>query len=392
MPPPSQPPAGYRSWAEISVTALQHNYATLRDFVAPHAIVCAVVKANAYGHGAAGCAQALQKEGAKWFGVSSPQEGAELRRANITGRILLMSGFIRGEEELLIEQNLTPIIWEWNHIELLENAAERLDRAPESIAVHLKVDTGMGRLGVALADLPQIAAVLRSAHFVFLEGLATHLASAEVLDAPDVEAQLLRFDEAALAITEAGLSPLFFHLANSAAIATRERTWKNLVRPGLSLYGYCLPLISIVTGTPDHDHDLPLKPVLTWKTRVLAIRDVGARQAIGYNGGYVTQAPARLAVLPVGYADGLSRHLSSRGRVIIREDYANIAGIVSMDLTIIDVTGIPGVDVGDEVILLGENANGRRKVTVWDMASHAQTIPYEVLTAISARVPRVYVE
>src|SRR5262245_51501553 len=166
----------HRSWAEISITTLQHNYATIRDYVAPDAIVLSVVKANAYGHGTAPCAMALQKEGAKWFGVTSAAEGMELRKAGITGRILLMSGFVRGEEELLFEHNLTPVIWDWNHVELLENVAEKLDRAPESIAVHLKVETGMARLGVPIADLPPMLDVLKSAHFVFLEGVMTHLA------------------------------------------------------------------------------------------------------------------------------------------------------------------------------------------------------------------------
>jgi alanine racemase len=186
------------------------------------------------------------------------------------------------------------------------------------------------------------------------------------------------------------LAPAYHHMANSAAIATRERSWKNMVRPGLSLYGYYLPSTSIVTGIPDHSHDLPVIPVLSWKTRIIAVREVSANQSVGYNGAYVTQAPARLAVLPVGYADGFNRHLSSRGRVIVRSDYARVVGNVSMDLTIIDVTGMPGVDVGDEVILIGES--GSKKITAWDHASHSQTIPYEVLCGISARVPRVYTD
>src|SRR5262249_8626689 len=155
-----------------------------------------------------------------------------------------------------------------------------------------------------------------------LEGVMTHLASSEVIDAPDVEAQILRFDDACVAVIEAGLSPLYFHMANSAAIATRDRTWKNMVRPGLSLYGYYLPFVSVVAGHPAPPAELPVKPVMSGKPRIIPIRDVGARQPVGYNGGYVTQAPARLAVLPVGYADGLNRHLSSRGRVIVREDYS----------------------------------------------------------------------
>ncbi|MGH9650511.1 MAG: alanine racemase, partial [Terriglobales bacterium] len=370
--------------------ALQHNFATIRDYVSPQAAVCAVVKANAYGHGAARCALALQGEGAKWFGVSGTEEGAELRRAGVTGRILLLSGFWHGEEEAVLEYNLTPAVWDWNHIELLENAAEKMDRAPESVAVHLKLDTGMTRLGVSLADLPTMAQVFQEAQFVMLEGVFTHLASAEVLDAPDVDAQIQRFEDAVNVMIEQGLSPLYYHMANSAAIVTQPRARKNMVRPGISLYGYYLPFSSIISHAPDSSHELPVKPVLSWKTRILSLRDVGARQPVGYNGAYVTQAPARIAALPVGYADGLSRQLSSKGRVIVRDDYAAIVGNISMDITLIDVTGIPGVEVGDEVILIG--SQGRRSITAWDHASLAMTIPYEILTGLSKRLPRRYVE
>lgn len=380
------------TWCEISITNLQHNFATIRDYVAPDATVCAVVKADAYGHGAVECSRALQKEGCKWFAVSSTDEGISLRKAGITGRILLITGFWRGEEELVVEHNLTPVVWDWEHIERLENAAEKLDRAPESVAVHLKVDTGMSRLGVPLADLAGLLQVFHEARFVMLEGVLSHLASSEVQDAPDVEAQLTRFDDAVATVNASGLSPIYFHIANSAAIATRERTWKNMVRPGLSLFGYYLPFTSVIHGTPDSSHELPVVPVLRWKTRIIAIREVGGHQPIGYNGTYVTQAPARLAVLPVGYADGFSRHMSSRGRVIVRDDFASIVGAVSMDLTIIDITGIPGVEVGDEVVLIGESASGRRKITAWEMATHAQTVPYEILCGIHQRVTRVYVE
>lgn len=378
------------TWVEISRTALQHNYATIRDYVAPNAVVCAVVKADAYGHGAVECALALQKEGAKWFGVSTPEEGVALREAGVRGRILLMSGFWRGAEEIVIQHNLTPAVWDWEHVELLENAAEKLDKAPQSMPVHLKVDSGMGRLGVAAHDLAPMISVLQAANCVMLEGVFTHFASAEVVDAPDVDAQIVRFEDALLAIAKAGLQPVYTHMANSAAIATRERTWKNMVRPGISLYGYYLPFTSVIGGMADAAPELPVIPALSWKTRIVSLRDVDAHTPIGYNGAFITQSPARLAVLPVGYADGFSRHHSNRGRVLVRGDYANVVGNVTMDLVTIDVTGMPGVAVGDEVVLIGEQ--GTRKITAWDHAAHAQTIPYEILCAISARVPRTYVD
>ncbi len=377
-----------RTWAEISVSRLRHNFRTVQDYVAPQATVCAVVKADAYGHGAQGCARALETEGAQWFGVTSTHEGMLLRDAGIKGRILVMTGFFRGEEEYIVQNNLTPTIWDWNHLELLEDAAEKLGK--DKVNVHLKVDTGMTRLGANLWDLPKLAGALRDARHVRVEGFYTHLASAEVVDAASVDQQLERFSHASATMIEHGLSPLYYHVANSAALATRQKSWMNFVRPGLALYGYHLPFVSATTGAPDLSHELPLLPVLTWKTRIIALREVPAGTAIGYGGAYVTPAPARIAILPVGYADGLNRQLSSRGRVIVRSDYASIIGNVAMDLTTIDVTAIPGVNIGDEVIILG--SQGTRSIGPWEHASLASTVAYEILCAISKRVPRKFVD
>ena len=396
------------TWAEISLTALRHNFRTIQDFVAPGATVLAVVKADAYGHGAAECARALEAEGACWFGVSSTEEGVCLRQAGIKGRILLMSGFWRAEEQAIVEHDLTAAVWDLGHIELLEAAARKFHPSPHAktprdedsdrdaghpVPVHLKIDTGMARLGINRNAIGEFAEVLKQAEDVTLEGAFSHFASAEVLDSPAVSAQLQRFDSAVAALHQNGLDPVYLHMANSAALATRPNTWKNMVRPGISLYGYYLPFTTAGSNAPDPSHELPVKPVLSWKTRILALRDVPAHSPISYNGTYVTQAPARIAVLPVGYADGLSRHLSSsgagRGRVIVRGEYAAIVGTVTMDMTMIDVTGIPA-EAGDEVILIG--ASGSKSITARDLASHAQTIPYEILCGISKRVCRKYVE
>jgi alanine racemase len=307
----------------------------------------------------------------------------------------LLSGFWRGEEAAVVEHDLTPAIWDWNHIELLEDAVEKFRKGKAKkddrpFPVHLKVDTGMNRLGVPMSDLDEMARALNSARHVTLEGLFSHIASSEILDSPESAAQVMRFEDASTKIIASGLSPIYFHLANSAAIAARPETWKNMVRPGLSLYGYYLPFTSVVTGTPDSSHELPVIPALSWKTRILAMRDVPAGQGIGYNSTYITKSPTRIAVLPVGYADGLNRHLSNKGRVIVRNDYAAMVGLVSMDLTMVDVTGVPGVSVGDEVILIGGNDN--RQITAWEMAQICGTSPYEVLCNISKRVPRKSVE
>ncbi len=375
------------TWAEVSLAALRRNFRITQDFVGPNVTVCAVVKADAYGHGAIECARALEGEGAAWLGVTSPDEGVRLREAGIRGRILLMTGFWRGEEEAVLEHKLTPAIGQIESLNLLDAAAARrkLGRVP----VHVKLDTGMARLGVPLAQLGELLAALRACEHIALEGVFTHLASAEVVDADDVEQQAILFDGSVAEIVRAGFQPRLLHVANSAAIAARRALHKNFVRPGISLYGYYLPFVSS-SGRPTERRGLDVRPVLAWKTRIIGLRDVPAGQRIGYGGAFVAEGPARLAVLPLGYADGLNRHLSSLGRVIVRGSYAPIVGNVSMDITLIDVTAVAGAEIGDEVTLIGEQ--GTCRIDAWEHATHAHTIPYEILCAISKRVPRRYVE
>jgi alanine racemase len=297
-----------------------------------------------------------------------------------------MTGFWRGEEEEIVRLGLTPTVWEVGHIELMERAAARLGVAQQEI--HLKLDSGMGRLGAAPEDLPKILAALKSSPHLQLEGFGTHLASSEVLDAPSVGDQLKVFADARRLLREAGFNPPLVHAANTSAVISHHESWNTMVRPGLALYGYHLPFERAGREVSGAGLKLPLKPVLTWKTRILSLREMRAGQALGYGGTYVTKAPARIAVLPVGYADGLNRGLSAGGRVIVREHYAPIVGRISMDLTLVDVTGIPGVTVADEVVLLGSHDG--LSVDAAEHAELAYTIPYEILCAISKRVPRKY--
>lgn len=349
--------------------------------------VCAVVKADAYGHGALECSKALEAEGAKWLGVTSLDEAIPLREAGIRANILLMTGFWRGEETEIVRLHLTPTVWELWQIESLDKAAAALGAAQHP--VHLKVDTGMGRLGVAVDQLPAVLNVLREAKHLTVEGLSTHLASSEIMDAPSVGEQQRSFDTARRLVREAGFDPKYAHVANTGAVISRRETWNTMVRPGVALYGYYLPFQRAGREVSGGTLRLPVKPILTWKTRILSLRNFGANHALGYNGTYVTKAPARVAVLPVGYADGFNRQLSNRGRVILREHYAPILGSISMDLTLVDVTGIPGVAVGDEVILLG-TCDGL-SVDALEHARLANSSPYEILCNISKRVPRRYV-
>jgi alanine racemase len=383
------------TWAEVSLSTLRQNFRIVQKHVGSGVTVCAVVKADAYGHGAVECSRALEAEGAQWLGVTSLDEAIPLRDAGIRANILLMTGFWRGEENEIVRLRLTPTVWEPWHIESLERAAAALGaRHP----VHLKVDTGMGRLGVAIEELPALLAALKSARHLVLEGFSTHLASSEIMDAPSVADQERKFEEARRMVRDAGMDPALIHVANTSAVISRRETWNSMVRPGIALYGYHLPFQRAGREVSGGTLRLPVKPVLTWKTRILSLRNFAANQALGYGGTYVTKAPAHVAALPVGYADGYNRQLSNRGRVIVREHYAPIVGRISMDLTLADVTGIPGIAVGDEVILLGSpdgrsldgQSNDGLSVDALEHAELANSTPYEILCNISKRVPRKY--
>ena len=374
------------TWADISLATLRQNFRTVQKHVGAGVTVCAVVKADAYGHGAVECSRALEAEGARWLGVTSLDEAIPLRDAGIRSDILLMTGFWRGEESEIVRLRLTPTVWEPWHIESLDKAAAALGVARHP--VHLKVDTGMGRLGVSVDQLPAVLDALRAARNLGLEGLSTHLASSEIMDAPSVAEQARAFDTARRMVREAGMQPKFVHVANTGAVISRRETWNSMVRPGVALYGYYLPFQRAGREVSGGTLRLPVKPILTWKTRILSLRNFGANQALGYNATYVTKAAAHVAVLPVGYADGYNRQLSNRGRVIVRDHYAPIVGSISMDLTLADVTGIPGIAVGDEVILLG--ACDGMNVDALEHARLANSSPYEILCNISKRVPRRY--
>jgi alanine racemase len=387
------------NWAEISLSALGANYRAIVRHLArpslalpagqpgtPAVTPCCVIKCDAYGHGVIEVARSLEDAGAVWLGVTSTEEGVAVRQAGVRLPILVMTGFWRGEEEALLRRRLTPAIATACHVEALEAAARRL-RLSERIPVHLKVDTGMARLGVSLNELPALAARIAASPAVELQGVFSHLAESEVLDSPFAEVQRAAFEQAIAELASAGLHPRYRHLANTAATVARPESWHNMVRPGLALYGYSLgcqgPHVSEVAR-------LSLTPVLTWKTRIIALRDIPAGASVGYNRRWQAARPTRLAVLPVGYGDGFNRHLSNRGQVILHDRYALIAGNVSMDLTMIDATDIPQAAIGDEVLLIGRSQNC--SIGADDHARVAGTVVYEILCGLSPRIPRVYVE
>ncbi|MGA8273031.1 MAG: alanine racemase, partial [Candidatus Sulfotelmatobacter sp.] len=257
------------TWAEVSLTRLRQNFRTVVNHAGADVTACAVVKADAYGHGAVECARALESEGAKWQGVTSLDEAIPLRDAGVDSRILLMTGFWRGEESEIVRLRLTPTVWEPWHIESLERAAAF---GAGRHAVHLKVDTGMGRLGVSLDELPVVLKALKAAPHLVLEGLSTHLASSEIMDAPSVAEQERRFEDAQRVVRAAGFEPSLIHLANTSALISRRETWNNMIRPGIALYGYYLPFQRAGREVSGGTLRLPVKPVLTWKTRILSMR------------------------------------------------------------------------------------------------------------------------
>jgi alanine racemase len=371
------------TWVEISLPALRHNYQAIRRRVGEHVTVCAVLKADAYGHGVVECARALEAEGASWVGVTTTEEGIRLREAGVGTRILLMTGFWRGEQEEIVRNRLTPAVWDWWQLGALETALGRLQKEGDPpFPIHVKVDTGMARLGVPDYHTRMFLQRLKAAPNIEMEGLFTHLSSADQLQKDTTELQVARFAEFESCAREQGFRPRYVHLANSACVAARPEVWRDMVRPGIALHGYVRP-----AGHPRLG-ELQLKPVLSWKTRIVSLKDVPAGQPVGYHGTYITKVPSKLAVLPVGYADGLDRRLSNQGTVIVRGRCAPLAGRISMDLTLADVTHIEGVNVGDEVTLLG--CDGTRSISAVDHARAAGTIAHDVLCSISSRVPRRY--
>ncbi|MGB7554870.1 MAG: alanine racemase [Candidatus Korobacteraceae bacterium] len=376
------------NWAEVSLPALRHNFRVLRKHLGADVTICAVVKCDAYGHGAEECALALEQEGATWFGVTSTDEGALLRDAGVAGRVLVMCGVYRGEEDDAVRLSLTPAVFRLQDAEALAHAATR-QRLPSPVPIHLKIDTGMARLGLPLADLESFAEGIQRLPQIELEGVFSHLASSEVLDDKATQQQIERFKSALQTLAARGLRPRLRHLANTSAAIERPDTRHNFVRPGLALYGYeqqpCYHDGSSAITSP-----LPLQPVLAWKTHVIAIRDVPAGQALGYNGAYVTAAPARIATVSVGYGDGLSRRLFGSGEVLLRGQRAPMRGRISMDLTLVDVTHIPAVAIGDEVTLIGRS--GAQEITASDLARWEGTVVYETLCNLTKRVPRRYIE
>jgi alanine racemase len=371
------------TWAEIDLDALASNYQLIQKQVGPAIKVLAVVKANAYGHGALACARRLAQEGASWFGVALPEEGIELRAYGITQDILCLGGFWDGQASACIQNALTPVVYRLDMLEAFDRAA----RDKGVVAnVHLKIDTGMGRLGVRFDEVGEFAPRLKRFENLRIDGLMTHFAAA---DDPSCETltedQISRFAEAVKVCRSAGHNPTYLHSANSAGIYSHPEAWGNMIRPGGVLYGLWRDIL-----LPSAQHN-ELKPVMALRSKIALLKWVPAGDTIGYGCTFEASRKTLVATVPIGYDDGYPRRLSNRAHVIVRGAYASVVGRISMDLTLVDVTGVPGVALGDYVTLLGNAAEGALAITAEELAKTAGMLSYEITCGIGQRVPRMSV-
>ena len=383
-------------WADVSLPALTHNFESIRAYVnpgsekrrTPRQVLC-IVKGNGYGHGGPPVSKALEKAGADWFGVTCTEEGIALREAGVRKPILILTSFVPGEEKRLLEHNLTAVIHRCEQLSQLESAAAR--RGKKKISFHLKIDSGMNRLGIVPSSVDCFARQLAKSRHLQLSGVMTHFASSEAFSdtvaGRQTREQEERFYAAVERLRALGIDPGIIHLANSAAIVTRPETWADMVRPGAILYGYH-PGYEPVEQRLEIEKRLPLQAVMSLRARIISLRDVPAGAGVGYGSSFVAQQPSRIGVLAAGYGDGIHRGLSNRGKVLIHGTLAPMVGIISMDVTMIDVTAVPGVEMGDTATIYG--TDGKFSHPAHLVARSVGTVTSDLLCAVSQRVPRFY--
>ncbi len=371
-------PPGRPTVCFIDHDALRWNLRQIRAKVGANVKILSMVKANAYGHGAAAIAQTLSATGGDAFGVATLEEGIELRQAEIREPILVLAGAYEDQLEQFFAYALIPVAHELRQLKQLEAVVLRRGA---TLDVHLKVDTGMGRLGLVAAETEDWLPEIKKLTALRIAGVFSHFSHAENVEGEYTRKQLEIFNRVIARLRSAGVAPPLVHFANSAATITLPAAYFDMVRPGIMLYG--------VYPSPSMADQITLKPALSWKTKILQLKKVPAGTSISYGQTFVTQRQSLIATLPVGYADGYQRLLSNRGEVLVRTCRAPVVGRVCMDLTLIDVTDIKNVRQGDEVVLLGRQGAG--EISADEMAAWADTISYEMLTSVSARVPRIHI-
>ena len=366
------------TWAEINLDNLAFNFHSVKRFVNKQIRYMAVVKADAYGHGSIESSRRLEAEGIDWFGVALPEEGVEIRKAGVRKRILCLGGFWSGQEQQILNYNLTPVIFRLEQIEKLNQASKNYDRL---VKIHVKIDTGMNRIGVRFDEVKEFADCLKNFGNLHVEGIMTHLASADDLRETEfTNLQMDRFNEAIRIFEEKEFNPVYKNLANSPGAIAHPRSHGNMVRLGGVLYGLEDDVL------PKDVHKPKLKPVLSLHTQITSLKSVPKGETLGYSRTYKTNKKSLIATIPIGYQDGYSRKLSNTGRVIVNGVYADVLGMISMDWTLLDVTDVPNVRVGDEVTLIGEDSD--LKITAEELARKIDTISYEVTCGLSERVKR----
>ena len=386
-------------WVEIRTRSLEENYRYLTGIVPAGVELLAIVKANAYGHSLAICAPAAVWAGARWLGVTSVEEGVEARALCPDARVLVIGGVFPGQGAEVVRHGLTAVAWEPWQLDELEMAARGAGARSASVPVHLEIDTGMSRQGVGLDGLGEVLARFRAGSPLLLEGVMTHLFAAEEADGAITREQLTRMDEALKRIEAAGMNAEWLNVGNSAALVAggsraivelaERHGMRTMLRPGLALYGLIPKFEPGFDSAVLDEARTRLQPVLSWKTRVVGVRAVPAGAVVGYNGTFVATETMRLALVPAGYGDGLDRRLGNHFSLLVRGQRAPLAGRISMDQAVLDVTEIDGVQPGDEVVILG--TQGEETITAFDHAETCGTIPWEVFTRIGPRVRRVAV-
>lgn len=365
----------------IDLNKLAHNFHSVKKFVGKDINYLAVVKANAYGHGAIECAKKLEEEGIDWFGVALPEEGLELRKSGIKTPILCLSGFWNKQETLLLENDIVPVIYQ------LEKAKKYNLKAKEKgvkAKIHVKIDTGMGRIGVRFDDAKNFAKKLKKFDNLAVEGIMTHFAAADNLSENKfTDLQILRFNQTVKTFENEGFCFQYKDLANSPGAIAHVAARSNLVRIGGILYGLEDDVLPEEIKKPN------LKPVMSLHSQISYLKLVPKGETLGYSRTFQTKRDSLIATIPIGYQDGYSRSLSNRGRVIINNKYAPVVGRISMDWTIVDVTEVPNVKVNDKVTILGEQDDIR--VNAEELARKTETISYEITCGFSSRVNRIYV-
>jgi len=367
--------SSHTTYASIDLTALGHNLSQIRERLSNNCSVMAVVKANAYGPGALDISRALIQSDISRLAVASVHEGIALREAGITADILVLVDLFDEHIKDLLAYRLTPVITEQRLLPALAKAAGSAD---QSFPIHIKVDTGMGRLGFSQSEIAALFDALPAWKSLRVEGFMTHLADSDGDDPGHTEQQLQNFRNLLDHVALRGMKIPIVHAANSAAIVRFPQSHFSLVRPCIMLYGYL----------PKDVASQELKPVLSLRTRVMQLRTIKPGDSVSYNRTFVAKRTSTIAVLPIGYADGYNRRLSNKGFVLIDGKRAPVVGLVCMDMTMVDVTDIPSVQVGDSVTLIGRQ--GQNAIWADDIAGWTGTIPYEILCAIGPRIPRVY--